>query len=116
MMSEMMSERQLERLLGTGEERKRQRGSNDEALHYLETLLLQSPSPEKSTPLFRRSASLSSPSPLRSVPPMAKPNAGRWERIEIDSGLELHLRDDYQPPGDEQGLDRLAKLIISKLG
>jgi DNA-binding transcriptional MerR regulator len=110
------SERELERLLGTGEERKRQSGSNDEALHYLETLLLQSPPPEKSTPLFRRSASLPSPSPLRSVPPMAKPNAGRWERIEIDSGLELHLRDDYRPPDDEKGLDRLTKLIISKFG
>jgi len=108
------SERQLERLLGNGEERKRPRGSNNEALHYLETLLLQSPSSENSTPAPQKSATLSSSSLLRSV--TAKPNAGSWERIEIESGLELHLRDDYQPPDDAKRLDRLTKSIISIIG
>ena len=39
-------------------------------------------------------------------------NAGTWDRVEIQPGLELHIRRDYKPPAEGRELRGLARLIL----
>lgn len=109
--------RELERLLGLegGTARK------NEALSYLEQLLTKPTPPRTST--SARALNFSSPASSR-VEPDALPaqvsqssnssssSNGAWERIEIEPGLEVHVRSSYQPPGDTKGLRRLAQVVM----
>lgn len=72
------SERELERLIGFGKK------PGNEAVRYLQSLL-SPPSPAPSMSLFSARNSVRATEENRS-----------WERIEIEPGLELHIRTDYK--------------------
>ena len=94
------SEFELESLLGVGGQSGK-RGNESEAKRYLESLL----TPSMSQSVRRTNAP---PPPTRqkmmsSVVPSAAPAAmpeqtDSWQRLEIEPGLELHIRSDYAPP------------------
>jgi DNA-binding transcriptional MerR regulator len=109
---EGMGERGLERMLGVeGQARERGAKPSNAALSYLESLL---------TGVSRRSAE-AAPSPppqsaLLRCPPDASPTAGgNWRRVEIEPGLELHVREDYSLPHDSRVRQRLARMILSEI-
>jgi DNA-binding transcriptional MerR regulator len=108
---EGMGERGLERMLGVeGQARERGAKSSNAALSYLESLL---------TGVSRRSAEAAPsppPSALLARPPDALPAAsGSWRRVEIEPGLELHVREDYSLPQDSRVRQRLARVILSEI-
>ena len=104
------TERELERLLGA-------EGSTavkNEALSYLEKLLMKPTAPLSSPPAPQAASmeALSSPAP---APPQRSPasiGSGTWSRIEIEPGLELHIHDQYQPPSEARGLRRLTQSVL----
>jgi DNA-binding transcriptional MerR regulator len=52
-------------------------------------------------------------SPVRSANEITfSVNAGTWDRVEIQPGLELHIRRDYKPPAEGRELRGLARLIL----
>jgi DNA-binding transcriptional MerR regulator len=104
------NEDELEKLLGIAEplaERKgfsAKRSRESEAKRYLESLLTSSiadSSPMETQTLSRplaagrakRMASSSAP-----APPAQENDTASWQRVEIEPGLELHIRSDYAPP------------------
>jgi DNA-binding transcriptional MerR regulator len=111
-------ERELERLLGASEGGSTAR---NDALSYLETLLTTQPSTAAPQSRALRSqappgaisarAALSA-SPAQASPPPPPQSAGTWQRIEIEPGLELHMRGDYQPPDDARQRRRLARNVL----
>jgi DNA-binding transcriptional MerR regulator len=108
---EGMGERGLERMLGVeGQARERGAKSSNAALNYLESLLTGAP---------RRSPEAAPPPPssaLLARPPAAPPTAGgSWRRVEIEPGLELHVREDYRLPHDSRVRQRLARMILSEI-
>jgi hypothetical protein len=129
------SERQLERLLGSGEEKGTKDTNKNEAVRYLESLLTK---PSAATAVAKRGQGdgtgrpeaaemqrsqvaapelMNSSLPLYSLaaPSSATPSgevSETWERLEIEPGLELHIRGNYQPPTNAGGLRRLANLIL----
>jgi DNA-binding transcriptional MerR regulator len=109
------SERELERLLGLDAKA----GAKNEALSYLEKLLTRSTSP--SSP--NRTQNAARPAPLMTKPAselsarrQAAPSSpATWERVEIEPGLELHVRGDYAPPAEAKGVRRLTRLVLNIL-
>jgi len=108
------SERQLERLLGvesTAKERGQESGKS-EALRYLESLLTR-PAEAASAPARISQPLLSAPrSQAAPLSPQSSEMAATWERIEIEPGLELHIRGDYQTPQETKGLRYVAQRIM----
>jgi DNA-binding transcriptional MerR regulator len=116
------SEGELETLLGFGgasSTKGSKKGGESEAKRYLESLL--APSMPESAP-FR----------ARTVTPRAKPTGGRgdasaapvedrgdpspsWQRMEIEPGLELHIRSDYTPPATSAKSKGLVERISQRL-
>lgn len=107
------SEQELETLLGIGgASGKKNRDS--EAKRYLESLL--APASLKSE------APIATPAPQRpkqiSALPQDSNQSHSWQRVEIEPGLELHIRSDYLPPATsgktrsllERAIHRLRKL------
>ena len=93
------SEQELETLLGIGGPSGK-KSSENEAKHYLESLLAPSMSQTLGSV-----ALAGNPRPTRmSTPSAAAPPAQEadqtqsWRRLEIEPGLELHVRSDYTPP------------------
>jgi DNA-binding transcriptional MerR regulator len=110
------TERELERLLGLDAKA----GAKNEALSYLEKLLTRSTSPaaSASAPRNQNFASpadaLTRPSPNIATQRHAAPSSpATWERVEIEPGLELHVRGDYAPPAETKGVRRLTRLILN---
>lgn len=112
------SERDLERLLGLDAKP----GTKNEALAYLEKLLTRTASP--ASPSSSRNQNLSSPAALATRKPAQNLSSQRqsapsglatWERVEIEPGLELHVRGNYAPPVETKGVRRLARLILNVL-
>src|SRR5690349_4630137 len=94
------SEEELEILLGvrsTG-------GRKTEAKEYLETLLASAPSRAPSQPLDAAAA-----------PPQASAQSHSWQRVEIEPGLELHVRSDYAPPPTGSRTKSLLEKAIHRL-
>lgn len=93
------SEHELESLLGMGITYGR-KASDSEAKKYLESLLTSSMQPlsdvtgPETAPRQKRG--------MTSVPNTTQPRSmdsgGAWQRIEIEPGLELHVRSDYPMP------------------
>lgn len=106
------SERKLERLLGSEQDRRATKaGDKNDALRYLETLLTKAHSapmpPRASGPMSTR------PSPPAPSPPAAAQSAqAKWERVEIEPGLELHIRGNYGMPQESRGVRRLVQSIL----
>ena len=113
------TERELERLLGLDA----RAGAKNEAASYLEKLLTRSTSPAappSSAPRNQNHASRASapnrPAPNLAAQRQAAPTSpATWERVEIEPGLELHLRGDYEPPLDTKEVRRLTRLILNAL-
>ena len=100
------SETELETLLGFGATRK---GGESEAKRYLESLL--APSMPDSAPRSRPMSSLKASASL--VP--EEPATHAWQRVEIEPGLELHIRADYTPPTTSASSKSLAERLIHRL-
>jgi DNA-binding transcriptional MerR regulator len=96
------SEQELEILLGVvGPSGKKARESD--AKRYLESLL----APQQSaTPL--EAAAAPPPAPRLAA-------SASWQRVEIEPGLELHIRSDYSPPATTGKTRSLLEKAIHKL-
>ena len=80
-------------------------GKKTEAKRYLETLLSSAPS----QPLMETAAAPPSP------PPQAAAQSHSWQRVEIEPGLELHIRSDYAPPPTTARTKSLLEKAIHRL-
>jgi DNA-binding transcriptional MerR regulator len=98
-------EQQLENLLGvTASGRK---GTDDkEAKRYLESLLAPTVSFGGIEKSHQETAALS-PAPRSS----GSDSSVSWQRVEIEPGLELHIRSDYTPAGSNARTKSLAERI-----
>ncbi|HEX8635633.1 MAG TPA: MerR family transcriptional regulator [Pyrinomonadaceae bacterium] len=110
------TERDLERLLGLDAKA----GAKQEAHSYLEKLLTRSSSPSAPSPrgqnLARPTGDTTQPVSPASAAKQAAPSAqATWARMEIEPGLELHVRGDYSPPAELKGVRRLTRLILDAL-
>jgi hypothetical protein len=98
------SEQELETLLGIGSTAAKKSRETD-AKRYLESLLTPASAPAQ-------------PVKLAAAPPPAQTDQSHsWQRVEIEPGLELHIRSDYSPPASartrsllEKALHRLRRL------
>jgi DNA-binding transcriptional MerR regulator len=108
---ENKTENELEQMLGMGSEPR-----SNPALDYLNTLLDHSRSPlaeDFSAPMAL----------LHSAPAMARswrqstaaPPSILWARIEVEPGLELHIRDDYEPPVEARERRRLTRKFLHEI-
>ena len=106
------TEQELEMLLGVGTPATKKSRDND-AKNYLESLL----APE-SVSLSRQAAAA-----LPASPPQKFDQSASWQRIEIEPGLELHIRSDYSPPAtgkirsllDREGTHISADEVIERI-
>jgi DNA-binding transcriptional MerR regulator len=92
------SEQELETLLGV----RGSSGKRTEAKRYLESLLASAPS--------------AAPTQAAAPPPQhldASPHS--WQRVEIEPGLELHIRSDYSPPATTGKTRSLLERAIHRL-
>ena len=104
-------EQQLESLLGLTIASTR-KSDETEAKHYLESLL--APSMSLSSP--RMSPLLDDASPPRAAAPRREDSVS-WQRVEIEPGLELHIRSDYTPPSSSaktRGLVERIKILLGR--
>ena len=106
------SESELEALLGIGQES----GPKGEAKRYLESLLISPP--VRAPSAAKLSAGVQDARvPKRSTGVEAshaaspQPPSGSWQRIEIEPGLELHIRSDYSPPATSARTRSLAERV-----
>jgi DNA-binding transcriptional MerR regulator len=95
------SEAELEMLLGVGTVAAKKSRETD-AKRYLESLL----APESAPPLMQ-----AAPAP----PPQMLDQSASWQRIEIEPGLELHIRSDYSPPATGGKTKSLLEKAIHRL-
>jgi DNA-binding transcriptional MerR regulator len=102
-MVEGKSTAELEQLLeGTGGGPARK----NSALLYLESLL---------KPATAKPSAPPQAAPAAAAAQSASAAKSAWSRIEIEDGLELHVRDDYQLHDDARERQRLARTIINEL-
>ena len=78
-------------------------GKKTEAKRYLESLLAAGPA----APPTARAASAPPPQQLDASP--------SWQRVEIEPGLELHIRSDYSPPATTSKTRSLLERAIHRL-
>ncbi|HZE69995.1 MAG TPA: MerR family transcriptional regulator [Pyrinomonadaceae bacterium] len=109
------SEQELESLLGIGGPAGKKQREN-EAKRYLESLL--------APPMFQTFGSvgatgISSPSqlaaPKAAAPAQEADQTPSWQRLEIEPGLELHIRSDYTPPTTSARTRSLGERVIRGL-
>jgi len=94
------SEPELETLLGV----RGPSGKKTEAKRYLETLLAAGPP-----------AGLPTPRAATAPPPPQLDASASWQRVEIEPGLELHVRSDYSPPATTGKTRSLLERAIHRL-
>ena len=97
------SEQELELLLGVGSVAAKKSRETD-AKRYLESLLAT-----ESAPLLEQAAA-----PQLPAPQMVDQSAS-WQRVEIEPGLELHIRSDYSPPPTSGKTKSLLEKAIHRL-
>jgi DNA-binding transcriptional MerR regulator len=102
------SEQELEMLLGVGTVTARKTRDTD-AKRYLESLLAPESAPPRSM-----LASAAAPPPPAPAPQQIDQSAS-WQRIEIEPGLELHIRSDYAPPATSGKTKSLLEKAIHRL-
>ena len=91
------SEQELETLLGIGSTAAKKSRETD-AKRYLESLLAPT-----SAPTLKEAAA--------PPPPPQVDQSQSWQRVEIEPGLELHIRSDYSPPTSARARSLLEKAI-----
>lgn len=94
------SELELETLLGFGSPVAKKTREGD-AKRYLESLLAPTAAP--AAPLKAMAAA--------PPPPQQSDQTHSWQRVEIEPGLELHIRSDYAPPTSGRTRSLLEKAI-----
>jgi DNA-binding transcriptional MerR regulator len=105
------SEQELEMLLGVGTLTARKNRDTD-AKRYLESLL----APESAPPRSMMAAAAPAPAaPSPPPPPQHVDQSASWQRIEIEPGLELHIRSDYAPPATSGKIKSLVEKAIHRL-
>ncbi|HJQ24716.1 MAG TPA: MerR family transcriptional regulator [Blastocatellia bacterium] len=101
------SARELEQLLDLDEPPASSAGARiaprNAATEYLESLLTQSAARRIAAP----------PATAEAFVPAASPSA--WSRVEVEPGLELHIREDYRLSTDSKERQRLARRLMSEL-
>ena len=90
------SEPELETLLGV----RGPAGKKTEAKRYLESLLATPAAP---------------PTQMTAPPPPQLEASASWQRVEIEPGLELHVRSDYSPPATTGKTRSLLERAIHRL-
>ena len=99
------SEQELELMLGV----RGSSGKKTEAKRYLETLL----APARSEPA---AVAMAGPAAAPPPPPAAAgAQSHSWQRVEIEPGLELHIRSDYSPPPTSGKTKSLIEKAILRL-
>ncbi len=98
------SEQELEMLLGVGTVAAKKTRESD-AKRYLESLL----APESAPPPPMRVAGAPPPAP------QMLDQSASWQRVEIEPGLELHIRSDYSPPATGGKTKSLLEKAIHRL-
>lgn len=105
-------DQQLESLLGVTSA-PRKKSDETEAKRYLESLLTPSMSLSSPPKLFaaaaRKMQSSAPPAPAQ------VDQKASWQRVEIEPGLELHIRSDYALPATGTRTKNLLDRIVSKL-
>lgn len=101
-------EAELETLLGIG---LKSDAKGSDAKRYLESLLTSAPA-SQAAPLKSPRRSMALPSPPVAAADSA---SGSWQRVEIEPGLELHIRSDYTPPTSSARTRSLAERVRSIL-
>ena len=92
------TEQELETLLGV----RGPAGKKTEAKRYLESLLVPAPA--------------APPTQMAAPPPPQQLDASpSWQRVEIEPGLELHVRSDYSPPATTGKTRSLLERAIHRL-
>lgn len=99
------SEQELEMLLGVGTVTARKNRDTD-AKRYLESLL----APESAPPPMLMGAAPTAP-----PTPQHLDQSASWQRVEIEPGLELHIRSDYSPPPTSGKTKSLLEKAIHRL-
>lgn len=102
------SEAELEMLLGVGTIAAKKTRETD-AKRYLESLL----APDAAPPLMQ--AAPAAPAPASAPAPQMLDQSASWQRIEIEPGLELHIRSDYSPPPTSGKTKSLLEKAIHRL-
>jgi DNA-binding transcriptional MerR regulator len=97
------SEQELETLLGV----RGPSGKKTEAKRYLESLLA---SPASAAPVQD-----AGPMQAAGPPPQQLDASPSWQRVEIEPGLELHVRSDYSPPATTGKTRSLLERAIHRL-
>ena len=96
------SEQELEMLLGVGGVAAKKSRETD-AKRYLESLL----APDSAPPPMLAAAA--------PPPPQKFDQSASWQRIEIEPGLELHIRSDYSPPAASGKTKNLLEKALHRL-
>lgn len=93
------NEQELETLLGV----RGPSGKKTEAKRYLESLLAPTPT--------------AAPTQMAAAPPPPQhvDASASWQRVEIEPGLELHIRSDYSPPATTGKTRSLLERAIHRL-
>ena len=94
------SEQELETLLGIGSTAAK-KTRDTEAKRYLESLL--APTPAAAAQPIKQDAA--------PAPPAQIDQSHSWQRVEIEPGLELHIRSDYAPPTSARARSLLEKAL-----
>lgn len=100
------SERELEQLLGLDKTREMRPSAKNAATEFLESLLRPS--------VRRAQTEMVAPVPS---PPAASPATAKsaWARVEVEPGLELHIREDYNLPDAPKDRQRLARRLLTEI-
>jgi DNA-binding transcriptional MerR regulator len=100
------TERELEQLLDVKHARHERDGLKNAATVYLESLL-QKPQARAATRL----------QVVEALPPPAASTgqASAWARVEVEPGLELHIRQDYRLPETAKDRQRLARRMLNEI-
>ena len=114
------NQRELERLLPEMEEDAR---TQAEAIDYLEGLLTGPKQSAPSLPAFRRLAAPGVTPQAQASQMVAgsqpiddtRTQAEVWERVQIEPGLELHIREDFEMPAGAKAENRIVTSILELL-
>jgi len=111
------NEQELETLLGVGAQ-SGSRANDSEAKRYLESLLAPSMSKvsgSNARAAAPRSAPMMTAAAQQAIPAPVAEQTAVWQRLEIEPGLELHIRSDYTPPTTSARTRSLADRIRSAM-
>jgi DNA-binding transcriptional MerR regulator len=107
-MVEGKSERELEQLIEVESAPRPAAAAKNSATEYLRSLLgtAASKGVPKATIAHARAAA---------TPPPAAAAKSAWARVEVEPGLELHIREDYRLPDDAKDRKLLARRMLNEI-